>query len=56
MPAAAAVPAYQVTDDWQGQQPKQTDWAAESEAPAPAPAPAAPAPAQSQWGGSTNWN
>jgi len=50
--AAAAAPAYQVTDDWQGQQPKQTDWAAESEAPAPA----APAPAQSQWGGSTNWN
>ena len=43
--AAAAAPAYQVTDDWQGQQPKQTDWAAESEA-----------PAQSQWGGSTNWN
>jgi len=48
-PAGAAAPAYQVTDDWQGQAPKQTDWAAESEAPAPTQA-------QSQWGGSANWN
>jgi small subunit ribosomal protein SAe len=47
---AAAVPKYQVNDDWSNQPVQTTDWAAETSAPMQTQAPAA------QWGGSTNWN
>merc|ERR1712192_183859 len=48
--AAAAAPAFQVTDDWAAQT-ETSDWAAQS---APA-GEAAAAPAQT-WGGSSQWS
>jgi len=48
-PAAAAVPKYQVNEDWSSNQVQSTDWAAES-------AGQMQQGAAAQWGGSSNWN